>query len=165
MECPLHFLTSTRAQHSTHHSRTHLSPTGEIHPLTPTNTIASPQPSPTGRTFSPTVLESQRFTSNNTSTIITLPSTPLVELNSPRQCTHPRCTLANQLHRTSGTAQGNDIYCQQCHTFNHAAHHATRLERAVTTRPYLRQVLAELMFHLRSGTIIIHQNTVNNIIM
>ena len=118
-----------------------------------------------GRKFATTVLESHRFTNNTTRIATAHPSTPLVEPHSPRRCTHQRCTLTDRLNRAAGTAQGNNIYCQQCHTFNQATHHATRLERTVTTRPYIRQALLKLMFQPRSDTTAVHQTTVNNIIM
>ena len=68
-------------------------------------------PRPKGPTFAATVLETHRFTTTTTKTTTVTHSPALVEPRSPRRCTHPRCTLAERLHRTAGAAQGNDIYC------------------------------------------------------
>ena len=131
-------------------------------PATPKRTLI---PQPTCRKFTITVLESHRFTSHTSGITNTPASTQLVEPTAQRQCTHPLCTLADRLKRTTGAAQVNDIYCQQCHMFNYAAHHTTRLERAVTSGPHLRKTLAQLMYRPRSNTQHVQQSTVNDIII
>ena len=148
-----------------HHPRTHLSPTYEIYSRTPTSTGASAHPT-TDRTQicahgsrNPPIYQRQHNHHHHTPIHRTSRIHFTTTVHTSTLCTH-RSTA-----RTTHTAQGKGIYCQQCHTFNYASHHAARLERAIFIRPYLRRSLATFMFQPRLETQHIHQTTINNTIM